>query len=188
VGYQAAIDQARAQLAADQTKLQARRAELVAAQAEVAAAQTRGGARAAPQAEVAAPRGRVAAPAARLPPNEAAYDNAGCPSRPSDPDCQAMAVAIQADRQELNDAQAELADAKAAVQQAQSGVHDAVDQVRMDGEAVTNAVNAQAAGRLIDQQAIDRGKEAVQDGQNALALGELQGTQQTHERGGALRA
>ena len=171
VGYQAAIDQARAQLAADQTKLQDRRAELVAAQAEVAAAQS-----------------RVDAAAARLAQDEAAYNNAGCLSRPSDPDCQTMAAAIQADRQELNDAQAELAVAKPAVQQAQSGVEDAVDQVRLDGEAVTNAVNAQAEGRLADQQAIDRGREAVEDAENANALGSLQGAQQTHDSAAALRA
>lgn len=170
VGYQAAIDQARAQLAADQTKLQARRAELVAEQAEVAAAQS-----------------RVDAATARLAQDEAAYINAGCPSRPSDPDCQTMAAAIQADRQELNDAQAELAVAKPAVQQAQSGVDDAVDQVRLDGEAVTNAVNAQAAGRLADQQAIDRGREAIEDAENAKALGQLQGAQQTHASEAALR-
>jgi HlyD family secretion protein len=171
VAYQAAIDQARAQLAADQTKLADRRAELVAAQAEVAAAQS-----------------RVDVAAARLAQDEAAYNQAGCPSRPSDPDCQAMAAAIQADRQELNDAQAELADAKAAVQQAQSGVDDAVDQVRLDGEAVTNAVNAQATGRLADQQAIDRGREAIEDAENAKALGRLQGAQQTDASAAALRA
>jgi hypothetical protein len=170
VAYQAAIDQARAQLAADQTKLQARRAELVAEQAEVAAAQS-----------------RVDAATARLAQDEAAYINAGCPSRPSDPDCQTMAAAIQADRQELNDAQAELAVAKPAVQQAQSGVDDAVDQVRLDGEAVTNAVNAQAAGRLADQQAIDRGREAIEDAENAKALGQLQRAQQTHASEAALR-
>jgi HlyD family secretion protein len=170
VAYQAVIDQARAQLSADQTKLQARRAELLAAQAEVAAAQS-----------------RVDAAAARLTQNEAAFNNAGCPSRPSDPDCQTMSAAIQADRQELNDAQAELADAKAAVQQAQSGVEDAVDQVRLDGGAVTNAVNAQAAGRLADQQAIDRGREAIEDAENAKALGRVQGAQQTHDRAAALR-
>ncbi len=171
VAYQAAIDQARAQLTADQTKLQTRRAELVTAQAEVAAAQS-----------------RVDAATARLAQDEAAYNQAGCPSRSSDSDCQAMAAAIQSDRQQLIDAQSELADAKAAVQQAQSGVDDAVDQVRLDGEAVTNAVNAQAAGRLADQQAIDRGREAVEDAQNAKALGNLQATQQTHQSAAGLRA
>jgi HlyD family secretion protein len=171
VGYQAAIDQARAQLAADQTKLQARRAELVAAQAEVTAAQT-----------------RVDAAAAKLAQDEAAYNQAGCPSRPSDADCQAMAATIQTDRQQLSDAQAELADAKAAEQQAQGDVDDALDQVRLDQEAVTNAVNAQAAGRLADQQAIDRGSETVEDAENARALGRLQGAQQTHDSAAALRA
>ncbi len=171
VAYQAAIDQARAQLAADQTKLQARRAELVAAQAEVAAAQS-----------------RVEAATARLAQDEAAYNQAGCAGRPSDPDCQTMAATIQADQQALSDAQSELADAKAAVKQAQSAVDDAEDKVRLDTEAVTNAVNAQAAGRLADQQAIDRGSGAVEDAQNAKALGKLQGAQQTHQSAAALRA
>jgi HlyD family secretion protein len=171
VAYQAAVDQARAQLQADQAKLQTSQTALDAARAQVSAAQT-----------------TVDTATAQLAQDRAAYDQAGCAARPSDPDCQAMAATIQDDQQRLADAKTELADATDAASQAQSSVADAQDTVRLDGDAVTNALNAQAAGLLADQQAIDRGKEAVQDAQNAGALGELQGTQQTHTAQDALRA
>jgi HlyD family secretion protein len=171
VAYQAAVDQARAQLQADQAKLQTSQTNLDAALARVSAAQT-----------------GVDAATAQLAQDQAAYDQAGCAARPSDPDCQALAATIQGDQQRLADAKSELADATDAASQARSSVADAQDKVRLDGEAVTNALNAQAAGLLADQQAIDRGKEAVQDAQNAGALGELQGKQQTHTAQAALRA
>jgi multidrug resistance efflux pump len=171
VAYQAAVDQARAQLQADQAKLQTSQTNLDAALARVSAAQT-----------------GVDAATAQLAQDQAAYDQAGCAARPSDPDCQALAATIQGDQQRLADAKSELADATDAASQARSSVADAQDKVRLDGEAVTNALNAQAAGLLADQQAIDRGHEAVEDAQNAGALGELQGKQQTHSAEDALRA
>jgi HlyD family secretion protein len=171
VAYQAAVDQARAQLQADQAKLQTSQTDLDAARAQVSAAQA-----------------TVDAATAQLAQDQAAYDQAGCAGRASDPDCQGMAATIQDDRQRLADAKTELADATDAASKAQSSVADAQDTVRLDGDAVTNALNAQAAGLLADQQAIDRGKEAVQDAQNAGALGEIQGNQQTHTAQDALRA
>jgi HlyD family secretion protein len=171
VAYQAAVDQARAQLQADQAKLQTSQTDLDAALARVSAAQT-----------------EVDAATAQLAQDQASYDQAGCAARPSDPDCQALAARIQDDQQRLADAKTELADATDAARQARSSVADAQDKVRLDGEAVTNALNAQAAGLLADQQAIDRGHEAVEDAQNAGALGDLQGEQQTHTAEAALRA
>jgi HlyD family secretion protein len=171
VAYQAAVDQARAQLQADQAKLQTSQTDLDAALARVSAAQT-----------------GVDAATAQLAQDQASYDQAGCAARPSDLDCQALAARIQDDQQRLADAKTELADATDAARQARSSVADAQDKVRLDGEAVTSALNAQAAGLLADQQAIDRGHEAVEDAQNAGALGELQGEQQTHTAEAALRA
>jgi HlyD family secretion protein len=171
VAYQAAVDQARAQLTVDQAKLQTSQNDLDAALARVSAAQT-----------------AVDAATAQLAQDQAAYDQAGCAARPSDSDCQALAAKIQDDQQRLTDAKTELADATGAASQARSSVADAQDKVRLDGEAVTNALNAQAAGLLADQQAIDRGTEAEQDAQNAGALGDLQGKQQTHTAQAALRA
>jgi HlyD family secretion protein len=171
VAYQAAVDQARAQLEADHAKLQTSQTDLDAARAQVSAAQT-----------------QVDAATAQLAQDQAAYDQAGCAARPSDPDCQALAATIQGDRQRLADAKTELAAATDAARQGQSSVADAQDKVRLDAEAITNALNAQAAGLLADQQAIDRGHEAVEDAQNAGALGELQGKQQTHSAEAALRA
>lgn len=185
--YQTSVDQAVAQLAADQAQRGKDSDQLNADQAQLQTDQAR---QSQAQSDYDVATSWVSQDQA---------DQNGCQKDPKNyrpqrsPSCQDVSYTLQQDQQAQQAANSRLSEAKQAVNAGKSAVNAgtaklAGDDAKLvqDQNAVTNAYNAQASGRLKDQQSIDNAISALTNAQNNQSAGLLKDQQSLANANSAL--